>query len=414
MLTRPLNNRQEASTIPNLLVAPRDYAIRYDQEYEADEMDGTGYYEDGAYYAPEPLSAAHGDSEVDVEHEMDPQLAYFNSILSRFEKLRAQLQRIPPPEAIARLGSTHPVVPPRSTKKRDSASKWWREQMQRQTPVPAQIASMHKANALRALGALASGGKLLRSGQDIEPSVTLWVWALLARLPDRGELSSEEIGVVRELSKRAVLVAVGLRENNEWQEGMQEVEAGLDEEIEDNDENEDDDEAETAANDEEIQLDIDDFDAENETNTESIYHGLSSKEDNAPQIGPQMPISQIMGQPKDDGEKQSALGSLPSNRNQPVSAVGEQAPQSPDQPQIGSEEAEFNAAKARILASLEDRGMEHEVSIEGNVVEQAENKPKDIEPTRSNTRATVDMILTVAGELYGQRDLLEFRLSWDN
>jgi len=35
------------------------------------------------------------------------------------------------------------------------------------------------------------------------------------------------------------------------------------------------------------------------------------------------------------------------------------------------------------------------------------------EEMRRNTRATVDMIITVVGEVYGQRDLLEFREVWE-
>ena len=46
------NNRQEATAIPNLLVAPRDPADINDQDhYEDDDVDYAGYYEDGAYYA---------------------------------------------------------------------------------------------------------------------------------------------------------------------------------------------------------------------------------------------------------------------------------------------------------------------------------------------------------------------------
>jgi len=41
--------------------------------------------------------------------------------------------------------------------------------------------------------------------------VSAWIWGLLARLPGRGELVSEEVGVVRELGKRAVWVGVEMK-----------------------------------------------------------------------------------------------------------------------------------------------------------------------------------------------------------
>jgi hypothetical protein len=36
----------------------------------------------------------------------------------------------------------------------------------------------------------------------------------------------------------------------------------------------------------------------------------------------------------------------------------------------------------------------------------------DVGPT-ANTQATLDMILTVVGQVFGQKDLLQFRQSWD-
>lgn len=47
----------------------------------------------------------------------------------------------------------------------------------------------------------------------------------------------------------------------------------------------------------------------------------------------------------------------------------------------------------------------------GAAVEQAPEPVEDSpeERAKANVRATLNMILTVAGEFYGQRDLLEFR-----
>ena len=56
------------------------------------------------------------------------------------------------------------------------------------------------------------GGKFLRKNQELRERTSRWIWALLARLPDKGELDYQEIGWIRELGKRAVLLMVSLAE----------------------------------------------------------------------------------------------------------------------------------------------------------------------------------------------------------
>ena len=397
-------NRKEAGTIPTVLVAPRDPTDAYNESYDADDFDNTGYYENGVYYISDSVPATSNVVTAEEGTEMDPRLAYFDSILYRFETLRAQLQRTPPPEAVAGLGTTHPIFPPPITRYRHSVALWWRGQMESINPAPAQIASMDKRTILRALGSL-NGGRLLRSGEYIKPSVSLWIWALLARLPDRGDLSSEEIGVVRELGKRAVLVAIGLGEKNEWQEGMHEVEAGLDEENEGEE-----DEGTYAANVDEIRLDIDEY---SELNIGYSNDTAPPAVNTAPQIGPQLPVYLDNAQADETASKeQDDREPLAAGKDQatPIAAVEEHLPSY--KPQLESEEAQFNAAKARMLASLEDEPVEFEVNIEPEI-EDPQDTAQDIPPSKSNTRLTVDMILTVAGEMYGQRDLLEFRPAWE-
>ena len=232
--------------------------------------------------------------------------------------------------------------------------------MQCMNPAPAQVASMDKNNVLRALGSL-TGGKLLRSGVDIKPSVSLWVWALLARLPERGELSSEEIGVVRELGKRAVLVGICLDGEKNWQEGMQEVEAGLDEE---NDE----DEGTYVANDEEIQLDIDEaFDDEIELGLGDTYDIAPQPAKSAPQVGPQLPTDGENSQTAELSAEQGISALLKLSSDQSLRPVAGEDRTPPDEFCQDLEEAQFNAAKARILASLSSEPDDHEINIESEI-----------------------------------------------
>jgi hypothetical protein len=338
------------------------------------------------------------------------------------------LQQTPPPEAVAKLDSTHPTTPPAEKKKTHMILKWWRGQIQSTNPAPVQIASMDKSAVLRALLSL-TGGKLLRSGDEIKPSVSLWAWALLAKLPARGELSSEEIGVVRELGKRAVLVGTSLSGNNDWQEEVHEFEAGLDEEDEEDEG--------TYINEEEIKLDIDEsFDSETESSLMHSYAAPSEPRNGALQIGPQLPTE--LGYTRVDESKftgdnssttspglvnrdtmatsgnlgqQEERGPSSPSHGQPSSSTVEEEKFSLDGPQQDSEEAQLNAAKAQILARLDSEYVEQEVNLEPEVPD-SQDIVQDTQSSKANTRATIDMIITVAGEMYGQRDLLEFRPAW--
>jgi hypothetical protein len=64
------------------------------------------------------------------------------------------------------------------------------------------------------------------------------------------------------------------------------------------------------------------------------------------------------------------------------------------------------AAKARLLASLGETGT-HNEPLASSAPEQHDEA--DLMADKFNMRTTVNMILTVAGEFYGQRDLLQFR-----
>jgi hypothetical protein len=69
------------------------------------------------------------------------------------------------------------------------------------------------------------------------------------------------------------------------------------------------------------------------------------------------------------------------------------------------------AAKARILQALNNAKAE-EIIQEAEILDEEAALTAQKTAAKWNTKATVDMIITVAGETYGQRDLLEFRQTW--
>jgi hypothetical protein len=73
---------------------------------------------------------------------------------------------------------------------------------------------------------------------------------------------------------------------------------------------------------------------------------------------------------------------------------------------------EVAAAKSRLLQRLQSPPALSGHS--GNERPRSREVPneKGRDCPNKNTCATIDMIVTIVGELYGQRDLLEFRDSW--
>ena len=377
--------RQEATGIPNLLVAPRTPPSSNSREiYENGVGDFRGYYEDGAYIASAQSFA--DSSEIIDEAGVDPQLAYFDSILARYESLKEQLQQTPPSDAVKKLDQYHPT---HVAVLNSYMAKWWIQRMKNSEPLPAQIACMNKKSVLRLLG-LVTQASLLKRGSEVGVGTSQWAWALLARLPERGELNSDEIGVIRELGKKAVLVAMGLRNVKSWEEGMKEVEedfdAGLEEEVE---------ETVDMANEDEIYLDLDDEVDERDD--------LEDGEQNAAvdTISNEDPILEVNYSPTANSNGNTAAAENAEKQIEQELAPG-------DTP-IRSEN--LADAQARILSLLNEKVPEHPVNIEAEVPA-AKEAPKTISPTW-NTVATADMIITIAGEIYGQRDLLEFRTVWE-
>lgn len=255
-------------------------------------------------------------------------------------------------------------------------------------PVPAQVASMDKPSVLRLLRLLTKD-KMLKRGMSINPTVSHWMWSLLARLPDRGELASEEIGVVRELGKKAVLVGTGLREEKDWEAGMQEVEASIKRESNAREEAtgfdghiEEEDEGFDVVNEDEIEVDLD----------LEISHDLDLASSNT-----QTAKSGVEEQP--GGEQEV---------NERTAATAEDLMNEPE---------DLEATKARLMERLTTHEVEFSVNMEPEIIVEIESTLEgtmDPEALKWNTKATVDMIITVAGEVYGQRDLLEFRSIWES
>ncbi|KPM34238.1 hypothetical protein AK830_g12332 [Neonectria ditissima] len=395
--------RQEANGIPHLLVAPkvqigpqlpadfeRDDSNSDEKEtidrtiYEDGIGDTRGYYEDGAYTAmPDSWGGdseyeereTPGDEQEDFDEEKALHEAYFACVLDQYLRLRDVLNTSPPPNAASRLSpSQHTSAT--GFGRQSSPIALWSRLLRTSDPHPLQVALMSKDTVLHILRVLL-GGKFLRRGYTLPERTSRWLWALLARLPEKGELNHNEIGWVRDLGRRAVLLGRSLAEMAALRDELADGGLGAHEAVD------------RSSSDEDVLADASEVEVEGANSPDdqedtSEPHPITEPEEPAP-----IPDA-AEGEVDDEGEPEDVAMDLASDSE---AEDGEVA----DNP-----EADLEDAKARLLAQLNNAPSESEIRED-------EEREAARERSRANLRATLNMILTVAGEFYGQRDLLEFR-----
>lgn len=359
--------------------------------------DSRGYYQDGAYTAaPDispspPSSLLPSSADLLAANNRAIREAYYSTITTQFLALRSKLHQTPSQAQITALSKDHGIEVG-SFGARSLTFRVWTKRIRHSDPSPVQIAAFDRQSVLKLIRIIL-GGKFIRRGYELRERTSRWIWALLARLPDRGELGYDEVGWVRELGKRAVLMMVS----------MAHMEA-LREEVDGNG------------------LEGEDFEEEDgagefEVDEEGVGVGMPPTEDEevevaipAGRVNSSSTLPGLRGEEEGETNMDIDDGEVTDDDDKNVTAKG-------------SEDVaeDFAAIKARLLAKLEEVPVYEEPQAESEVVEAgveeqegrsdttSEGPALDEMRARLNMRATLNIILTVAGEFYGQRDLLEFR-----
>ncbi|EGR46901.1 uncharacterized protein TRIREDRAFT_80052 [Trichoderma reesei QM6a] len=399
-----LSVRQQAYSIPHLLVAPPvqigpQLPPGFDREEDESEEEGemkesyhapdtsnapesNGFYEDGAYIGITEGWRGNGSDQDDVPDEENPEAiqravdeAYFASILHQYHHLRKILHTEPPANAARRLSrsqATEALSFGRST------ITLWSRLLKTTDPHPVQVALMSKDTVLKILRVMMSG-KFLRSGYSIPPRTSQWLWALLARLPAMGELNHAEISWIRDLGRRAVLLGRSLAEMAALREELADSGFGVNDNVD------------ASSSDEEVVAEtIEEGDEEGDDDGDALpaVKATATKPPASAhrRRNSSSPIPDDVTEAKEGSEDEDVAMDTASDSSADEGEI-------PDQP---DEATALEEAKHRLLARLAES-------------ENERRKEEERRDARMNMRATLTMILTVAGEFYGQRDLLEFR-----
>ena len=355
-----MKSRSEAKSVPTLLVAP----ITSDPPTGPSIDRSHGYYANGAYTAAPDAPTRHElTAAQDDDDDVDPQGVYYACLLQRFADLSTSLKD--PPDA----SYTSASISNNAQDLNAGFSSRWRSALNTQ-PSMVLIGLLSQEAVLQGLRMLDTRltiQKLMRT-----ESMSLWIWGLLGRCRDAGQMDSEGIGTLRDLGKKAIWLLRGI------QAGSRGLSNGHEERDEDYSEQEE--AYEVEGNSEEFE----------------------------------------MSQTLDDSEPSTALG-----RSDPTATVADSSFLRPP-PTVSSTHV-LDDAKAHMLASLppdtdspsaepEDTRPHDESSTLPSITKpestSGDNIKQEEDSSLSNIHMALDMIITIVGECYGQRDLLDGRLVW--
>lgn len=375
-----------------------------DQGFDAHDTpaapDSKGFYEDGAYIG---ISEGWGDNGVEQGEdpdEEDPAViqkalneAYYASVLGQYRRTREILDSKLPDNAASRLSASQ-ATEAAPFGRHSSTTRLWTRLLQTTDPHPIQVALMSKDTIIRILRVMI-GGKFLRSGHSIPQRTSQWLWALLAKLPELGELNHTEVGWIRDLGRRAVLLGRSLAEMAALRDELADDGFGVNDNV---DASSSDEEVVAEAVEEGEEDGNEEHDTLPATENKTAENVVLNSSSPAPIVIPQSENEAPIGNDDEDEDDGEIKETNDDSEDEDVAmdiASDSEADEGEIVEQI-DDAAALEEAKRNLLARLADSENERH----------QEDERRD---ARMNMRATLTMILTVAGESYGQRDLLEFR-----
>jgi hypothetical protein len=393
--------------------------------YDSGYGDARGYYDDGAYVAAPPIGPVMPNKHSPVSStnvtSISPHRAYTSHLLASFQRQRTLLRATPPPSAIEALNPKRCIVVMKTPF--TQAFGEWQRAITAFDPSPVQIATLRNWSILTLLRLATSS---LKRGRNLPTRMGAWVWALLAKL-DYGILNRSEASTVRDFGKKAVWMRLG------FDEKLAQATQGL---IELHDEQEDEEEGEVQ---EEI-ISVADADANGDTGAEEqeVEMDISSEEegeilDGDDELGQSGDVNETSGPPLKKTESPISAQNnesiytnkrLSRKRNASSPSIVDDQPTNGPYKKLKSKmdafldnDAAMASAKIRLMSQMgqlgDDDGAQDVDDVRTRATEVMRmNVSEEERLPNDTTKATLDMIILVVGEVFGQRDLLEFREHW--
>jgi hypothetical protein len=370
-------------------------------------------YEDGTYIAVDhgyDTTTRYWEEDSGV---LDPQGSCHRTIFQRFQDLRNKLIECRKNDSVS----------PLELKKRHGSRRDWVEIVERDYPVMGEVLQMDDSALYMALQ---SCGVALTHSTTITRQKSCWIWTLLALTGDFGTLDHERISKIRGLGLGAVQLGRRLRadlmtsQHNDAQgSGMPGLET-RDDLIPDRKA-----EACNRANknvqDDEPGIEVTQSSKTVITELNDVACSSVKGQDSGDAAEEELSRSDadmVMSESEDEVD-----GDLEQARARLLAQLGDRLVQpgmsSQDEPPTQSffplSRVEAERQRQEIRKEGPSKELDPRAAPTASVQKEAIGRTKHNVPLIEsdwNTRAAIDMILTVVAECYGQRDLLEFREAW--
>jgi hypothetical protein len=344
--------------------------------YDSALGDSRGYYSEGAYVAapqfgPVLPDEPYSDSEDDMMQilRLSPQEAYTTRLLTLFHQQRAVLHST----ALKAWKSAPRINSATAIRDHD--------------PSLTQLATLTTKSVFRLLELVT---KCLRRNENVSKRMSAWILAILARMDER-EMDSDSVYYVREFGRKAMWVRLGFDERFAEQ-------------------------TETLGNNFKSESEEERSSAKIRTNNSNRSQGEQSRGRLQTKGNRTRRRNTSSPSPAPDHIYGKALEHSPQCQKSPEKPVFSSTLQpltNSASALLGSQE-DFEAARNRLLEKL---GPEPALQIATERVDNQsgraiEDENEDCQLPNPNTKATLDMIITIVGEVYGQRDLLDARIDW--
>ena len=410
--------------MPNLLVAPSRAA----ELLAEDQNSQWGWYADGAYTAASHVNGTRSSplaSPADADSDVDAQEAYYAALLARFSALRRALARSPPPSANAAAQASDATIG--NATQLAARQGAWSYVLRRVPPTARYLASLQQEDVIRGLGRLETllARRTLMEEEGDGGVLGAWCWGLLGKCRDVGEMGSEEVAVLRELGKKALWVGRKMRLRIMEPRGN----APVDDDVEDRE-----------IEDEIVgEMEQDIVEEENGRSKQEVEDEGEFYETAGDKLG--VPDTQEAPEKSPETDRTDANES-----GDPVEADGRvESAFVPRKALSADESAELERMKRRLLsrvgsARAREAPRRDEATADGDVEGKAgategaadvaggaaEGSPgcsegaergaafrRESEEERERRAfATLDIVVTIVGEVFGQRDLLDAREVW--
>jgi hypothetical protein len=411
--------------------------------YAAGFKDTRGYYEDGAYIAAPLIGPVlpgrnyndgddsdydyggaedwdgneewDGDDSEDYDQEeylfhrlLTPLDAYTKSLLARFHAQRSILHSPPPAIVVQTLDFAKCLILP---KNKHQHFKAWTNAVKNIDPSPIQLSTMNNETVI---ALIQSATRSMERDTNLTKRYSAWVWGLLVRLDERA-MNGSDVSAVRELGLRAAWMRMGfIKELAEASKGMcGDVESEEDEEDE---ETKGVAQAEGSEEDGEIPEDEEVMEEAQRGRIKELDCGVKRRRNTSSpsprptkrnhSVSSSSPHNPFTPQRSANGHVIYSRDDADTTRDCDGSTFPKEAAECKTAGHVEVEDdASIQAAKRKLLEKF---------TQSANTDDGGDLHTEDVKLPDLNTVVTLDMIITIVGEVFGQRDLLEARELWED